>query len=467
MRKGLRYFFLSWLFLTGCSWPVFAQEAKVLSIEEFIQLTTQNDTVFDEILIDQLRLKYRKDLRLPARDIVLSVKAQYDFFLDQDREEPEVGVALSKLFPYTGTGVALSYENVPSFGSTTSGSELEFLISQPIAENAFGRSTRLLDKIVGIEIDVIRYQIVEAYEDYLASLMAVYYDWYSAYENLKIGEVSHRENQKLLDNIHERQRQKIALSIDVNKVKLLVIGKEENLISLQEAYKNLTNVVAKAVRYDGPVPLVPSDPSAYSMGDLEFEKDYQEFTGTSRTYEILGLLEKGTSLEVKRSADDLLPSTNLLLGYRVSGEEWDVRNEDNLFFAGISFDWPFPDQVERAEYEISKIQHRQTKLSNQNKYLQLYTDLRNLYLQFERETALLKIADDKIELAEAVLKDEAENYSLGRVSLNDYIDAVNRVDENKFNKISRVVQLKKLIVEWLRLTDKLVGEKVLGELDAK
>ena len=40
-----------------------AQEAtaKTISIEEFIQLATTNDTYFEQILIDQVKLHYRKD----------------------------------------------------------------------------------------------------------------------------------------------------------------------------------------------------------------------------------------------------------------------------------------------------------------------------------------------------------------------------------------------------------------------
>jgi len=60
-----------------------------------------------------------------------------------------------------------------------------------------------------------------------------------------------------------------------------------------------------------------------------------------------------------------------------------------------------------------------------------------------------------------VLKDEAENYSYGKVSLNDYITAVNRVDENQFSYTDHSVQLNKLLIEWLRLTDQLVNEKKL------
>ena len=130
-------------------------------------------------------------------------------------------------------------------------------------------------------------------------------------------------------------------------------------------------------------------------------------------------------------------------------------------------DWPIGHQVDRAEYEISRILQRRTQLSTTNTYYQLYTQLRNLHLQLEREKKLIEIARERIDLAESVLKDEAENYSFGKVTLNDYIQAVNALDTTRFNKISHEALYKKLIVEWLRLLDRLVQFRdIQPELDA-
>jgi outer membrane protein TolC len=197
--------------------------------------------------------------------------------------------------------------------------------------------------------------------------------------------------------------------------------------------------------------------------DIEFERDYAKFQAESRTYGILDLLEEKSSLEVAKAADDLLPSTNLLLGYKIAGDDWEIGNNDSMVFFGLSVEWPFPDTVDRAEHAVTMIEERKTRLSTQNKYLQILTDLKNLHIAMERERRLLKIADEKIELAGDILVEEAENYSFGKVTLNDYIAAVNRLDENRFNKISHVVRYNKILVEWLRLTDILVDRRVLRD----
>jgi len=462
-------FFILFRFHAGAGSFATAAEAptKLFTIEEFIVQAVRNDAVFEEILIDELRLKYEKALKLPAGDIVVSVKSRYNFLLSHDDEEPDLTVGLSKLFPYTGTDVSTSYSGAPSLSSGNIGSEFNVLISQPIAQNAFGRSFRLQDHIVGMEIDVARYQVIEAYEDYLASLLAVYYDWYSAYEDMKISESSYHENSRLLENMLERSRQNIALPVDVNKVRLLVLAKEDRLIQSRQAFEEVTNMIKRAVRYDGSEALKPADPFEYHRLDVDFDRDYQSFVKSSRTYGILSLLEIKSSLEVEKSADDLLPSTNVLIGYRSQGDQWKMKDEDDLVYAGISFEWPFWDQAGRAEHAVSKIDQRQRQIKNQNKYIQLYTDLRNIHDQIRREETLIRVSDERIALAESVLEDESRNYSYGKISLNDYIDAVNKLDEYRFSRTTHAIQLHKLLTEWLRLTDRLVGEEVLMAVEKK
>lgn len=443
--------------------PVMAEgPPPTLALKDFIQQATKNDTRFEAILIDQLPLSHRRDALLPDSDVILSVKHQYNFYLDQDRNNPESTVSLSKLFSSTGTDVSLSYSKASSISTVTDNSSLQFLIAQPIAKNAFGKGYRLRDQIIGIENDVIRHQVVEAYEDYLASLTAAYYNWYSAHENLKVGQASYKSNQKLLDNILDRQRQKIALPVDVNKMELLLIGKRENLIVLEEIYASISNLIFQAIRHKGARAFIPLSPDS-PMQDVEFDEDYKHFTDLSRTYRILRLLEQQGTMEVKKAADDLLPSTNLLLGYQLDGQDWGIRDQERSYFAGISLRWPMGRSVDTAKHKIAQIEYKKTQLSNQNKYEDLHTNLKNLFLQIRREQKLISVSNKKIKLAAAILKDEAENYSFGKITLNDYLSAVNRVDENRFSHTEHTVQLNKLLVEWLRLTDQLVGEEVLDE----
>lgn len=432
-----------------------------LPFSKFLELATANDTEFEQILVDELALQYQKDLRLPAKDIVLSVKQQHEFYFDQDRQSPDTTVGLSKLFPMTGTQLDLDYQAGATVSSSNKSSELSFALAQPIAHNAFGYSTRLLDKIIGLEVEVASHQVVEAYEDYLAAIITAYYTWYEDYQNYLIAQRSYEQNLKLLENMNERQKQKIALPIDVNKVQLQVLSRKERLIEFEEQYKNSSNVIQRIIRARHDMSYVPENPNVMAQLKRQFIDLFKAFTDLSRTFDILESLEKKSGLSVAREANHLLPSIDIIAGYEISGSDYDIKNEENFFYAGVNIDWPFPDQVDRAEFEVSKIEATKQKLDNLNTYHRLYTQMFNLYLQIEREKKLISVAEERITLATAILKDEEENYSFGKVTLNDYIQAFNDLDNNRFNQIEHDVQYKKLIVEWLRLSDQLVQKQEL------
>jgi len=440
----------------------FSQEQ--ITLEEFIKIACKNDTVFRQILIDELSLKYRKALNIPSGDVVLSIEDKYNLFLESDEAEPQNTVTLSKLFPHTGTDISTQYKTSVSSSTRAIDSEFSALISQPIAENAFGRSTRLLDKITGIEIDVARYQIIEAYEDYLATLIQIYLDWYSAYKDLETARNSYNENTKLLENIKERQANKIALPVDVNKVSIQVMSKKENLVTLEVEYNKYLNLIQKAMRYQDKARLMPQSSFLYENVEIVFDSDYHDFKNQSRTYEILSLLDNKSTLSVDRDADALLPSIDLLIGYKLEGDDYNFKDNVGIVYGGLSFEWPFLSQVERAQYETSKIALDKIRLTNRSIYADLYTTLKNLYDAIEREKKLIVISDEKIALAEAIVIDERKNYSYGKVTLNDLIDEINKLEDNKFNKITHMVQLRKLIIEWMRLTDVLVTKEKMSTL---
>jgi len=103
-----------------------------LPLKEFIQQATQNDVTFETILIDQLSLKHRRDILLPDSDVIMDVKYQHHFYLNQNSNKPEATISLSKLFPYNGTQLSLSYNKTASSQVTADDSSLQFLITQPI-----------------------------------------------------------------------------------------------------------------------------------------------------------------------------------------------------------------------------------------------------------------------------------------------------------------------------------------------
>ena len=463
MKKVLIIIFLN---IFAFVLPVFAQEAEeteTLSLDEFIELACARDRVFEQILIENLKLNYKKKLKLPADDIVISSKSEYETFIKyDDNGYPIYEVSLSKLFPYTGTDLEAGYNSTVK--DTIIGDiDAEFYarVSQPVAKNAFGRATRLLDKIVGMEIDIAKYQIAEAYEHYLSSIIHIYYNWYEAYENVKTAENSYNENMKLLKNVEKREKNNIALPVDVNKVRLQVLLKEETLIALRNQFEEYTNLLKKSIGYDVEEGLLPYSADQYDNVIINFKEDYKIFREKSRTSMILDMLEKKSDLEVDKDADDLLPSIDLFAEYAIKADDRYLEKDDKRVIAGVSLEYPFPGQVEHAEYETAKVERKRRILEKVNTHIRIYTELRNIYEEIERTRELIKIAGKKVEVAQSIVDDDTINYSYGKVILNNFIDEVNQLDFNRFSKIQYSIKLKKLIIDWLTLTDQLVRKKDL------
>ena len=116
------------------------------------------------------------------------------YSLDTDKDGFEGDLSVSRLFPQTGTEISALYSTAP--GIEKRSSSLTFSISQNIAENSFGKKYKLEKEALGYEKEIITYQIAEAYEDYLYSLVTLYFDWLSSARANETAENSYIESEK-------------------------------------------------------------------------------------------------------------------------------------------------------------------------------------------------------------------------------------------------------------------------------
>jgi outer membrane protein TolC len=430
--------------------------SEVLSLNRFVELACEHDVKFQEILIERLKLQYQYGKNMPSADLVLALKSQYNFALQDDGNSGnESVVSLSKLFPYTGTEISASYATSPNKIGTDNSSTFTTMISQPIAQNAFGRANRMLKKVTELDVAIQKFQIIEAYEDYLASLLAIYYQWYSDYANFKNAQVTYNDNYQLLQNIRKRKRSRIADQSDVDKIHLQVIEMKEKVLTMKSTYENSLQLIYQVVSYAGKTVLVPEFVKYYEEA-INYETEHKLFNQNSRTSEILSLIEKKGVVSLKREADGLLPSLNLLFGYTKEGSGYKMEEKQDNLFAGFSFEFSFWQQQKKANYEISKIKEQKVKLSHKGVRLRLKTDLKNLYKKIKLEHELLKTAENKIAIGKRIYFTELKNYRQARSALNDVIQAINNLEKYKFDKVQHKIKLETYLVEWLRLNDRLI-----------
>ncbi len=465
---------------------------KSLTMDEFLGRAVKNDPAFQVILIDNLYRKYNRALEMPPSDIVLGVTGQYNLLIyekltadsvsytggsvdnyvlnryratrkSDDRSSYEGSIALSKLFPLTGTSVTGAYSIERRFiqGDYQVNSAFSAEVSQPIARNAFGKSTRLLDKKVSVENRLARFQVIEACEDYLASLMTLYLDWYSTRENYRTAEEILKENRSLLATVQNKRRYRIALPEDVDKVSLEVMSAREDLVSLEDLLARYHTRIIETAALENGVLYEPVDPQISGMDESGTES-IEKIMATSRTAVMLRLLERSGVLAEDIAREGLLPSLDLFLGYSLRGRDYTMDNAKHTIYGGITSAIGFIRGQEKARYGTARVDLAKIRASNRNSLLTLKIDLVSLRSEVEREMKLAGLSEEKAKVAEQILNAERRNYAIGRISLNDLIIARNNATRFRYEAVMRHVLYKQLLLEWKRLTDTLVvrGEEV-------
>ena len=444
-------FLLAILFLVVAT-AMPAREKQSLDAAAFLEKAVAHDPRFKALLAQRLDFQYREALRLPAGDWILGVAADYVADLGDPPVDPSASaaVSLSKLLVPSGTTLRLSASG-DNLNQDLSNRAWTASISQDLAQNAFGRAARLDSKIAGLDVALAEHQLVEAWEDYLASLASLYVRWYLSWESLQTAENAAADAEKLLGNIRERRRRNVALRVDVDKVRLQVLDKQDRLLQLRHQWEAQAREIGRVTGMEDPLAFAPVNPQGNWKWDAAwvdaFEKD-------SRTVRLLETAAGLDTAQLRRIKDDLLPS--LKAGVAYGGSQTGGADPAGDVTAFLNLDIPLGHQKERARAGQAEVSLQRRQAANQDSLGRAMVSLRNLAAEIALEDRRIELTLEKISLSERILKDENENYSYGRATLNDLIRFVQGLEDDRFALVQRQAARTVLVLEALRLSDRLV-----------
>lgn len=446
---------------------------KIILLNEFIRLSAANDPNFPLLLSQELDLKFQKDLQLPASDIVLDLSTQYDLFLPLEENSGETfpswegSVSLQKLFPSTGTSLSATYSN--SLISSSSGalqrSAVSLSLSQSLVQNAFGILTRMQEKKIDIDADIIRYQVLETYEEYMSSLIQIYIDWYRTEENLRAGRKTLEFNRNLLHLVQRKQRFRIALPEDVYKIELEVLISQEDQNELIRQNSILKDKIRKLTGVSEGLFISPKKPSLEENSNVGFNEDLSlqkslQRLKQSRTFRIMGRKEQAALLARDIAKRSLLPELNAFVGYQAIGLDYNLQNNTQTVYAGISSRLNFGKQQERANLEIKKIELQRQKLQTAKDLFDLNLYIKELHKSIANQRLRIISTQKKLELARKILYAEQRNYNIGRKPLSDLIVAKKSLESTRYDLIQQETIYQGLILEYISTLDLLVSKKI-------
>ena len=461
MKRRICLISLVFIILTAA---VFTAEAdtglpsgKILTLDEFVRKSCEANPEFRKIIIDRLYLQYEDDINLDIGEIVADFEAGYLYSLDTDREGFDGDVTVSRLFPQTATEISASYNTSPGISDRSSSVTLG--ITQNIAENRFGKRYKLEKEALEYEKELVLYQIAEAYEDYLYSIVILYFDWLSAARALETAENSYSESKKLLDNVNARKESSIADQEDVNRSELQLLAKMEDLSSAENSYKKSSIRIFDAAGLSSDSDYSPAEAGESRLSLSKTNLENFAVSENSRTYRILNLNEKLGIKNRQIIKNSLLPDISLFTQISASGTGFSLSDdmERSLSF-GISVSDIGKSKREKALLGASEIDIEKTKLENTITKKDLDIMLLNYSEDIKTSLELSDIYARKTVLAEKIVNEEQKKFRIGKTDLSSLIDAINTLDLNRRKRLDYETELSILTAGWLNLNDSLISE---------
>jgi outer membrane protein TolC len=442
-----------WVVLT-CFYPAAVLHAGDLGLTDFLKAAAGNDPRFLGYLAENLSLVWQDRLALPADDFVIKASAEYALLLEDPAADGFTGsVAVSKLFPSSGTTAGVSYRAAPVT------SALSLTLEQDIARNAFGRSTRWQGELSSLSTEISRFQIAEAYEDYFADCVRLWYDWRSAWLSMTSAEWGWRESLKLLENVEVRAARSVATATEVAQARLRVLDKRDAMLNARTLYERKTRLIRYRAGVSDSEPIQPPEKAVLPFkGWTGLPESSEGLLTLTRSGKILKLLSGKADLTVKIRQEDLLPSVTLYAAYRMTGNGYEMAEPANSVTLGIGFEYPLPGTQARARYEQSLQARDRNQLTVADTLGRLWIDLADLKIRLDNADELIVSGRERVALSEQIYRDKQKEYERGSADLDDLFTAQNSVQTARLQLTTREAERDLLLVEWYRLTDQLVQE---------
>ncbi|MEK9727668.1 MAG: TolC family protein [Candidatus Margulisiibacteriota bacterium] len=424
--------------------PIYAEE---LPDTLFIQKALKNNPDYQFILEQQIGELHQIDLSVAVSDIVTSVLLGASYNFDNEETIPDSSLKISKLFYPTGTNVNAFYQNRRFAGSNFKVESYGAAFSQDLLQNAFGRNNRLTLQNTSLQKKIIQIQTLESIEDYIAKLHQIYNDWTESFKRVQLERNILNNIELLRKEVQLKYKRRIASKNDVDRVRLQELNQRGILIDTEKQLKHDADHIGQLM----------NDFNTYTPIVKPIIRFSLAIPSENRSLQALSLMEEANEIETKIRANELFPS--ITLDTSIFNEARTVNNvrTDNLFLTGgLGIDLPVSNQSKQLSYQLSKSIQRQSQLTLAASKLAYQNDSNRLadeILVLERR---FQIDEKKARLANDILRQDGDDYRRGSISLNEYIESLNRSIQSQHAILSRSIQYQRARIEWYRLTDRLI-----------
>ena len=422
--------------------------AKELTATSFVENALINNPTYQLILETEIGRNHSIDLSVAVSDIVSSVLFGTSYDFDSNEQIPDSSIRVSKLFYPSGTHLSVYYQNKRA-GSNFKIESYGAAFSQDLLQNSFGKNNRLNLTNTQLQKQIIELQTLEAVEDYIAQLHQIYYSWAGSFKRMTLETEILKNIQVLEKEIQSKFKRRVASQNDVNRIKLQALTQQGVLIEAKTNYKKASQQISKLIN-----DTTNFTPIVSPITTLNFNPPTK-----NRSLNALRLTNVVDRNKEKISSNELFPSISLdTTLFNETRSVNSTTSQSTFITSGVSIELPFPNDSKKIAYKLARSDYRQSKLNSQSSLINYEQDVFDLTEQLTQLSKQYGIEVKKRDLSLDILKQDGKDYRLGSLSLNEYIESLNRSIQSQHMALTRLIQYHKVRIEWLLLTDQLITQ---------
>ena len=428
------------IFLIGSS-PLLAQEPQQLSLADAINYALEHKADAEKARLDvqkgELEIAETKASALPT--LAISGNTNYNPLLQEN-------VLPGEIFGQPGTNVKVAFGQ--KWTSTFTAQVNQTIFNQAVFTGLkAARSTR--------EFYLINAQLTE--EQVIEKVATAYYQVYQAQQSLENLESNLTLTEQTVGIIKGLYESGLAKKIDYDRSQVALNNAKSNrqqvLNAVQLTENSLKFMIGMPIDQPIALPQETFEPSTLFTKNSDFLSQRTEVKLMDKQLELLEWQKKATEAEFYPTA-----SLSASYGWLGQGQKmpwWNGESNgvywSDLSSIGLNLRIPIfngfatKSRVGKVQIDIAKAKAdlRDTKLGLQLAYNNAQAQLQNSMITIENQ-------ETNVGLAQSVLSDTQNNYSLGLATLNDLLDAERDLSDAKDNLTNAKLDYKLAEIELLK-----------------
>lgn len=437
--------------------PLGIAAAAELTLQQFINQLQQHDIQKEVIVSDLMQLRFNSDLNLPARQWLLEVSTNYGLELSGLPRTSTSSVQLTRNNPQTGTDVSVSYQKNNQIGRTEEVQTLS--IEQSLIRNPLGRNYKVQQTQLNGLNEVQKYQVEEAYEDYMAERMNQYLNFVENYFVLKLSQVSLASMERLLGEVKLRLKKRVANQVDLDRVRIQVSQQKNSIYEIKRQLKEIVADLKFSLEENSSKnrELVPSEIVPYLSTRFDLDKELETFLNSSRSILLLDAQKNSNENQIILQQRELLPEARLIIGFnRDRSTRFRTTANRDEATVGLALDYALDNSRNKAELASARLAKLQASLSKKRIKKLMQNQLEGMHQQILIDRDQLQLLSKQVETSSRLIKGQRRNFTVGRADLRDLIDAESILVNSQITLLRKKISFAQTIISWLRMTDQLV-----------